>query len=293
MKEFKESIFTNERSLFEESDVTIKDCVFDTGESPLKECSNLDIFSTDFKWKYPLWYCRNVKVFGGTLFEGARAGVWYTKDILFNGTRIEAPKTFRRSEGIILEDVSIQNAAETLWKCCDIKLNKVSVNGDYFAMNSSDIDADGLTLDGNYAFDGAKNATIRNSRLITKDAFWNSENVTVYDSYISGEYLGWNSKDLTLVNCTIESLQGMCYIENLRLVNCRLPDTTLAFEYSTVDADISGGIKSVFNPTSGTIKADFIEELIIQNDKVDPSLTHVICGDVRSTPEVPDWKEIL
>ena len=43
---------------------------------------------------------------------------------------------------------------------------------------------------------------------------------------------------LPLVNCTIESLQGMCYIENLKMVNCKLINTTLAFEYSTVDAQI-------------------------------------------------------
>ena len=80
--------------------------------------------------------------------------------------------------------------------------------------------------------------------------------MTVYDSFISGEYLGWNSKNLTLINCTIESLQGMCYIENLVLKNCKLLNTTLAFEYSTVEADITSKVDSVLNPTSGTITAE-------------------------------------
>lgn len=87
--------------------------------------------------------------------------------------------------------------------------------------------------------------------MLSKDAFWNSENVTVYDSFISGEYLGWNAKNLTLINCTIESLQGMCYIENLVMKNCRLIHTALAFEYSTVDAQIQGKIDSVLNPSGG------------------------------------------
>ena len=118
---------------------------------------------------------------------------------------------------------------------------------------------------------------IRRSRLLSKDAFWNSENVTVYDSFISGEYLGWNAKNLTLINCTIESLQGLCYIENLVMRNCKLLNTTLAFEYSTVDADIVGKIDSVLNPSGGVIRADYIDELMIEKDKVDPGKTRIIC----------------
>ena len=120
---------------------------------------------------------------------------------------------------------------------------------------------------------------IRNSNLLSKDAFWNTENVAVYDSFISGEYLGWNAKNLTLVNCTIESLQGMCYIDNLVMKNCKLINTTLAFEYSTVDADICSKIDSVMNPTSGIIKAQHIDNLIIEKDKVDPSKTKIIVQD--------------
>ena len=143
-------------------------------------------------------------------------------------------------------------------------------------MNGENIECDNLRLVGNYAFDGAKNVVIRNSRLLTKDAFWNSENVTVYDSFISGEYLGWNAKNLNLINCTVESLQGMCYIENLIMQNCKLIDTTLAFEYSSVDVDISGRVESVFNPLSGTIKADEIGELIMDESKVNVKNTEII-----------------
>ena len=145
-----------------------------------------------------------------------------------------------------------------------------------------DVDFYGLVyvkLDGNYSFDGCRNVEIRNSNLLSKDAFWNTENVTVYDSFISGEYLGWNAKNLTLINCTIESLQGMCYIDNLVMKNCKLINTTLAFEYSTVDADICSKIDSVMNPTSGTIKAQHIDNLIIEKDKVDPSKTKIIVQD--------------
>ena len=190
---------------------------------------------------------------------------------------VEAPKNFRRTTGIELERVTMPNAGETLWNCDQIRMDQVSAKGDYFAMNSNNMKIDGLKLVGNYPFDGSKNLEIRNSRLMSKDAFWNAENITVYDSYISGEYLGWNSKNLTFINCTIESLQGLCYIDNLVMKNCKLINTTLAFEYSTVDADITSRVDSVLNPTSGTITADSIDKLIIEKDKVDPSLTKIVC----------------
>ena len=81
------------------------------------------------------------------------------------------------------------------------------------------------------------------------------------------------------MNCKIESLQGFCYIDNLVLRNCELVNTTLAFEYCTVDADIIGGVDSVLNPTSGTIRADRIVELILEKDKVDVTKTKIVCRE--------------
>ena len=206
----------------------------------------------------------------------ARAGVWYTDNITVENSAIEAPKNFRRCHNVALTDVSFPNAAETLWSCDGITMKNITAKGDYFAMNSENMNIDGLTLYGNYSFDGVRNVEIRNSHLLSKDAFWNSDSVTVYDSFISGEYLGWNAKNLTLISCTVESLQGMCYIDNLVMKNCKLLNTTLAFEYSTVDADIVGRVDSVLNPSGGTITADEIGELTVMPDRVDPEKTKII-----------------
>ncbi len=270
---------TGERALFMSRGVEVYDTIFDDGESPLKESRDVSLHNCMFKWKYPLWYCRGVRVFDCQWFEMARAGVWYTQDMEVNRAVIEAPKNFRRCKSLTLRDVDMPNAAETLWSCDDVTLENVSAKGDYFAMNTENITAKNLRLVGNYSFDGGKNVVVENSRLLSKDAFWNSENVLVRDSFISGEYLGWNSRNLTFENCTVESLQGMCYIENLTMRNCKLLNTTLAFEYSSVEADIVGGIDSVINPTSGTIRADYIGELIIEKDKVDPGKTKIVLRD--------------
>lgn len=279
-EEIKNQLLTGERALFQGRNLLIIDTIFADGESPLKESKDIELTNCSFKWKYPLWYGKNIKVDNCIWFEMGRAGVWYTDNIEVKNSAIEAPKNFRRCKNVTMDNITMPNAAETLWHCQDVKLNHVMAKGDYFAMNSENIEIYDLTLYGNYSFDGVKNMEIHNSKLLSKDAFWNSENITVYDSYISGEYLGWNAKNLTLINCTIESLQGMCYIDNLVMKNCKLINTTLAFEYSSVDAEIVGKIDSVLNPKSGTIIADNIGELIMEKDKIDISKTKIICKNV-------------
>lgn len=281
MKLIKQQLLEGERALFNSKDLQVSYSTFANGESPLKESQNIKIDHSMFKWKYPFWYCKNILVEYSILFEMARSGIWYTENITITNTTIEAPKTFRRSKGITLENVTMSNAEETLWNCDEISLKNVTAKGDYFGMNSTNIKIDGFQLVGNYSFDGGKNIEIRNAKMLSKDAFWNCENVTVYDSFISGEYLGWNSKNLTFVNCTIESLQGLCYIDNLVMKNCLLLNTTLAFEYSTVDVQISSTIDSVMNPVGGIIRAEGISELIMDETKIDPEKTRIITGEIK------------
>lgn len=285
IKEINNATLTGERALFQAQDLIIRDSIFMDGESPLKESSNIQLFGSLFKWKYPLWYAKNIKAKDCVWFEMGRAGVWYADNIFVEDSAIQAPKNFRRCHEVTLKNVSFPDAAETLWHCDDVTMEDVTAKGDYFAMNSESMTIHNLTLYGNYSFDGVKNVEIHNSRLLSKDAFWNSENVTVYDSFISGEYLGWNAKNLTLINCTVESLQGMCYIENLVMKNCKLINTTLAFEFSSVDVQIDCAIDSIMNPTSGTICVQTIGELIMEKDKVDPSKTKIVCKQSKSEAE--------
>ncbi len=278
MKKIGQERLTGERALFAARDCEIEETIFDDGESPLKESRNISLRACMFKWKYPLWYAKEIDVRDSTWFDMARAGVWYSERVRVADCAIEAPKNFRRCHDLTLRHVSFANAAETLWECDGVTLSDVTAKGDYFAMNSRNMTVDNLTLYGNYSFDGCRNLTVRNSRLLSKDAFWNCEDVRAENCFISGEYLGWNTKRLTLVDCTIESLQGLCYVEDLVLRNCRLLNTTLAFEYSTVDAEIVGRVDSVKNPTSGRIVADEIGELILESERIDPAKTEILTG---------------
>lgn len=164
-----------------------------------------------------------------------------------------------------LTNVRIPDAQETLWDCEDVVLDNVEVaHADYIFMRGRDIRIDNYRQQGNYSFQKCRNVEIHNAVLKTKDAFWETEDVTVYDSVIDGEYLGWHSKRLRLVRCHIRGTQPLCYAEDLVMEDCTMgDDCDLAFEYSTVRADIKGHIPSVKNPRSGEITADSVGEIIL------------------------------
>ena len=55
-------------------------------------------------------------------------------------------------------------------------------------------------------------------------------------------------------------------------------NTDLAFEYSTVDATLTGRVESIKNPSGGIIKAEDIGEIISEPDRIDPGKTRIIKG---------------
>ena len=171
MFEVKQELKTGERAMYNTHNCEIIDTTFADGESPLKESSDLRLVGCIFKWKYPLWYCKNVNVENTTWLETARSGIWYTENITVKNSFIEAPKQFRRSKDIYIENTMIPNAEEFLWNCENITLKNVQARGNYFAMNSKNITVSDFTLSGNYAFDGASNIEIHNAKLNSKDSF--------------------------------------------------------------------------------------------------------------------------
>ncbi|MBP5282000.1 MAG: DUF3737 family protein, partial [Lachnospiraceae bacterium] len=132
----KSQLLTGERALFMSRDLKVVDCTFADGESPLKESYNIELEGSMFKWKYPLWYCKNVTAKDCVWFDMARAGVWYTDNVTLENTPIDAPKNFRRCNGVTLKNVSFSNAEETLWSCENVVLDHVTARGNYFCMNS-------------------------------------------------------------------------------------------------------------------------------------------------------------
>ena len=273
MEIIKDQYFEGERPLYCRRDgLRMEGVVIGPGESAIKEGRDIEAVNCEFRGKYPFWECDGFTIRNCVFREGARAALWYTRGCMMYDTLVEAPKMFRRISDVSLENVRMPMAQETFWDSCGIRLRNVyTADANYIFMHCEDIDIDGYELHGNYSFQYARNAVIRNANLQTKDAFWESENVTVYDSVINGEFLGWYAKDLRLVRCHIGGTQPLCYCENLILEDCTFEaDADLAFEYSSVQATIKGHIVSIKNPTSGRIEAGSIGEIILDENRKAP-----------------------
>ena len=61
---------TGERAAFMATNSTFINSTFENGESPLKHSSDIKLEGSNFKYKYPLWYSKNIDMKGGTIFEG-------------------------------------------------------------------------------------------------------------------------------------------------------------------------------------------------------------------------------
>ena len=264
MKIIKNQEFGGERPLYCEKDLQLEEVIIHAGESSLKETANITALRCRFEGKYPFWCCNHFVIRDCIFTVGARAALWYSRDVEMTDTIIDAPKMFREMEGIKLRDVQIPGASETLWHCGGVDIdNVVAERADYIFMHCHDMVIRNFNLSGNYSFQWTRDVEIHNSILNTKDAFWETDNVRVYDSVINGEFLGWHSRGLHLVRCHITGSQPLCYAEGLVLEDCTFgDDADLAFEYSDVKATIKGHILSVKNPRTGHITADSIGEII-------------------------------
>lgn len=265
--------FGGERALFATHRLRLENVTFHPGESALKCCSDIDASGCVFEGKYPLWHVDTFRCTDCHFLPGARAALWYSRNLDMRRCQVDAPKMFREMENLSLEEVRIPDAQETLWGCRGVRLRDVEVDkADYIFFHCSDIDIDRYRQDGNYSFQYCRNVVIRNAVINSRDAFWETDNVTVYDSEINGEFLGWHSRNLRLVRCRINGTQPLCYCKNLVMEDCTMGDECdLSFEDSEVTATINSAIVSVKNPRTGSIKALAIGEVILDKNILAPA----------------------
>jgi len=278
MELIKDKEFGGERPLFASHDLRLEGVTIHAGESAIKESANIEAYKCRFEGKYPFWHVNGFKVEKCLFTEGARAALWYSNNLIMNDTQVDAPKMFREMDNIVLNNVRIPDAQETLWHCNNVTLNNVEVaHADYLFMHSNNITIENYKQQGNYSFQYCNNVVIRNAVIDSKDAFWNTDNVTVIDSELTGEYLGWHSHHLHLINCNISGTQPLCYAHDLVMENCTMgDDADLAFEYSSVEATIKGNVVSVKNPSTGRIVADSYGEIIIDKNIKNPANCEIL-----------------
>lgn len=73
METIKDKEFSGERPLFETHDTELVNVTIGTGESALKECSNIVARDCRFEGKYPFWHVDGFKIERCLFTEGARA----------------------------------------------------------------------------------------------------------------------------------------------------------------------------------------------------------------------------
>lgn len=273
MKQISNTEYGGERPLFASHDLHLDNVTIREGESAIKECSNIVATNCRFEGNYPFWHVHGFVIERCYFDVGGRSALWYSDHLKMTDTIIDAPKMFREMNHIEIENVVLNDADEVFWRCNNINIHNLKMHGGtYPFMFSRNIRIDGLVSNSKYVFQYVKDAEIHNANITTKDAFWEVENVTVYDSVLNGEYLGWHSHNLRLVNCHITGEQPLCYAHNLVLDNCTFgPDCDRAFEYSTIKADIRGAITNIKNPTSGSIIADRIGSITLDQNICQPA----------------------
>ncbi|MCS3901883.1 DUF3737 family protein [Methanococcus voltae] len=263
-----------ERALYNIHNAKIINCIFDgplDGESALKESSNIYVSNCDFRLRYPFWHVENAQIDNSRMTDTCRAALWYIKNLKINNCHLGGIKALRECENVLIDNSTI-NSAEFGWLSHNMELKNTELESEYPFLHSKDLLFDNFVLNGKYSFQYVENVEIKNSRLNTKDAFWHSKNVIVSDSIVKGEYLGWYSENLKLIRCKIIGTQPLCYAKGLVLEDCEMTDCDYSFEYSDVNAVINGSITSVKNPRSGHIVADYIDDIIIdENQKQDNS----------------------
>ena len=259
--------------MFEKHHLRLEQVTIGEGESAIKECSDIEAENCHFWGKYPFWHVHGFKINRCQFDAGARSALWYSDHLDMRDTIIDGPKMFREMHDLYLENVTINDADETFWRCQNIEGKNLTLHeGTYPFMFCDHVKIDGLKTDSKYVFQYCKNVELRNANIVTKDSFWECENVTIYDSVLDGEYLAWHSKNVRLVNCHLAGEQLLCYADNLVLENCTFDKACdRVFEYSNVEADIRGHIDNIKNPSSGHVVADSIGSITIDENVKAPN----------------------
>lgn len=269
---YENEIRDEERAFYGLKNATVRNSKIDgpaDGESAFKECRDIIVENTFFNLRYPFWHNDNVKITDCELTENCRAALWYDNGVVIDHCKLHGIKALRECEDILLKDTDIISQ-EFAWRSRTIKIENTKLQGEYPFFECKDMEITGLEMKGKYSFQYIENTTLRNCVLDTKDAFWHAKNVTIEDSIVKGEYLAWYAENIRFVRCKIIGTQPLCYVKGLVLEECEMEGCDLSFERSEVTATVRGHIDSVKNPISGSITADSIGEIILEEDIVVP-----------------------
>ena len=265
MKMITNKTFDEERALYGEKDLVVKNCNFDgsaDGESAFKEGREVTVIDCFFNLRYPFWHDDGLKISESEMTELCRAALWYSKNIEITDTKLHGIKALRECSKVKMRGCDIISP-EFGWSVYGIEMEDCIVESEYFMMRSNHLNFCNVQMKGKYSFQYIEDSIFENCIFDTKDAFWHAKNITVRNSVVKGEYLARYSENVTFENCKIIGTQPLCYCKNLKLINCEMIDTDLSFERSDVEATLTTPIVSIKNPLSGHIYVPKVGEIIM------------------------------
>ncbi len=269
MKVLENRVFDEERALYGESELLVRNCRFDgpaDGESAFKESSEIQVEHCFFNLRYPFWHDHEVTISGSEMTELCRAALWYTDHVTIVDTKLHGIKALRECKQVVMKRCDIISP-EFGWSVSGLEMEDCRAESEYFLLRSEGLKFLRTELKGKYSFQYIQDAAFDNCRFDTKDAFWHAKNVTVRNSVVKGEYLGWYSDGLTLDHCKIIGTQPLCYCKNLHLIDCEMEDADLCFEKSEVTATVTTPVISIKNPAAGCITAPAVGTILMDDPK--------------------------
>ena len=132
--------FEGERPLFAKHHLRLEQVTIGDGESAIKECSDIEAEDCRFWGKYPFWHVHGFRINRCQFDVGARSALWYSDHLDMRNTRIDGPKMFREMSDLYMENVTINDADETFWRCRNVEARNLELHeGTYPFMFSDNI----------------------------------------------------------------------------------------------------------------------------------------------------------
>lgn len=102
--------FDEERALYGERDILVKNCSFDgpaDGESAFKEGKDVKVENCFFNLRYPFWHDDGLKISASEMTELCRAALWYSHNIEINDTKLHGIKALRECGNVTMRGCHI------------------------------------------------------------------------------------------------------------------------------------------------------------------------------------------
>ena len=233
-----------------------------------------EIKDQSFGGERPLFAIHDTRLVNVTITEG-ESGIKHCSDIEAIGCTFIGKYPFWHVDRSLIKDCLFEPGSRSaVWYSDDMRVENTIINAPKLFREQKNLEIVDVQInDADETFWKIKNLKVKNLKLHDGTyPFMFSEDIYVDGLESDSKYVFQYVK-----NCHITGEQPLCYAHDLVLENCTFgEDCDRAFEYSTLQADIRGGITNIKNPTSGRIVADKIGSVTIDENVLQPNNCEIV-----------------